>query len=281
MVFEMRAGAAPFGFGMLQRTARRRRNDGRIQFRQTNGKVHGALQNEDCPFYTISPTVEQSPRLFRIDARVMRIYTFHCKVLRDCILGRSCTMRQAQKNYFTPAQYLAMEVVSEEKHEYYDGEIYLMAGGTREHSLIAVNVVSELRQALAPKPCEVYNSDMRLLVERSGLYTYPDVMVICGKVQMVERRNDTVTNPVLIVEVLSESTRNDDRGVKFNFYKQLPSLQEYVVVESERPRVEVYRRGENDVWALEALTDLEAVLHLASVDCQVSLNEVYRKVSWL
>ena len=190
-------------------------------------------------------------------------------------------MRHAPKNYFTPAQYLAMEVVSEEKHEYYDGEIYLLAGGTREHSLIAVNTIVALGNKLASKPCEVYNSDMRSLVERSGLYTYPDVMVICGKVRMVERRNDTVTNPVLIVEVLSESTRDYDRGMKFNFYKQIPSLQEYVVVESERARVELYRRGEKEAWTVEAYVNLDAVLPLTSVDCQVSLREIYSKVSWL
>ena len=117
-------------------------------------------------------------------------------------------MLRPPKQTFSPAEYLAMEQVAEYKSEYYDGEIFAMSGGTPDHSTIAVNFVIELGTRLASKPCRVFNSDMRVHLERSGLYTYPDAMVICGKIQLAKGRKDTVTNPVLIVEVLSESTRD-------------------------------------------------------------------------
>ena len=158
--------------------------------------------------------------------------------------------------------------------------MFAMSGGTPDHSTVAVNVATELNRLLAPKPCRVFNSDMRLHIQRGGLYTYPDAMVICGKVELVKRRNDTVTNPILIVEVLSESTRDYDRGGKFNLYKQIPTLQEYLVVESEHPHVECYRRGGDDQWLVEMIDDPSATVKLASIDSEVTLREVYRKVSW-
>ena len=185
------------------------------------------------------------------------------------------------KMIFTPAEYLAMETVADTKSEYYNGEIFAMSGGTTDHSRVAVNLTTALGTQLAPTPCRGFNSDMRLNVARSSLYTYPDVMVICGKIELVKRRNDTVTNPVLIVEVLSESTRDYDRGAKFNFYKQIPSLQEYVMVESARPHVECYRRTGDDKWLVEIHDDLDATLKLESIACEISLRQIYNKVSWL
>ena len=189
-------------------------------------------------------------------------------------------MLRRTKKIFSPTEYLAMEEVADYKSEYFNGEIFAMSGGTPDHSSVAVNLTVALGTRLAAKPCRVFNSDMRLHVERNGLYTYPDVMVICGKIELVKRRNDTVTNPVLIVEVLSESTRDYDRGMKFNLYKQVPSLQEYVVVESENPRVECYRRGADDQWVVEMIDDPSATVKLASVACEIPMGEIYRKVSW-
>ena len=189
-------------------------------------------------------------------------------------------MLRRTKKIFTPTEYLAMEEVADYKSEFFNGEIFAMSGGTPDHSTVAVNMTIALGTRLASRPCRVFNSDMRLNVERNGLYTYPDVMVICGKIELVKRRNDTVTNPVLIVEVLSESTRDYDRGMKFNMYKQVPSLQEYVVVESENPRVECYRRGADDQWVVEMIDDTSATVRLASVACEISISEIYRKVSW-
>ena len=190
-------------------------------------------------------------------------------------------MLRPPKQTFSPAEYLAMEQVAEYKSEYYDGEIFAMSGGTPDHSTIAVNFVIELGTRLASKPCRVFNSDMRVHLERSGLYTYPDAMVICGKIQLAKGRKDTVTNPVLIVEVLSESTRDYDRGAKFNFYKQIPTLREYIVVESERAHVDCYRRTEGDKWLAEMYDDLEAAVKLESVELEINLRQIYSKVSWL
>jgi len=185
------------------------------------------------------------------------------------------------KTIFTPAEYLAMEEVAEYKSEYHNGEIFTMSGGTTDHSLVAVNAIASLSRQLEPKPCRVFNSDMRLHIERSSMYTYPDGMVICGKIELVKKRKDTVTNPVLIVEVLSESTRDYDRAAKFDLYKQIPSLQEYVLIESERPRFECYRRAADDRWTIEAFDGLDAVARLESIACEMPLRRLYRRVSWL
>ena len=196
-------------------------------------------------------------------------------------------MLQRKKSIFTPAEYLGMEEKTDYKSEYYNGEIFAMAGGTPDHNSIAVNLAGELRQLLRHKPCRVFTSDLRLLVERSGLYTYPDAMVICGKIQLVEGRTDTVTNPILIVEVLSESTRDYDRGTKFNFCKQIPTLQEYILVESEKPLVECFRRADGDKWTMEMYEGLDALARLESIESEtesprgIALRDIYDKVSWL
>jgi Uma2 family endonuclease len=190
-------------------------------------------------------------------------------------------MLRPAKKTLTPAEYLAMETAADYKSEYYNGEIFAMSGGTPDHSSIAVNLIIELGAQLAARPCRVFNSDMRLLAEKSGLYTYPDVMVVCGKIRLAPKRDDTLTNPILIVEVLSESTRDYDRGAKFNSCKQIPSLQEYVLVESEHARVECYRRSEGDKWTIETQDELDGTLHLESVECDISIQRMYHKVSWL
>ena len=190
-------------------------------------------------------------------------------------------MLRPKKSTFTAEEYLAMEVVADYKSEFYDGGIFAPAGGSADHSTVAVNSAAELRQLLDVRPCRVFNSDMRLHVRRSGLYTYPDVTVVCGKEQMVEHRDDTITNPLLIIEVLSDSTRDYDRGAKFDLYKQIPSLQEYVLIESERARVECYRRTADDRWTIEAFDGLDAVSLFESIGCEVPLRRIYHKVSWL
>ena len=177
-------------------------------------------------------------------------------------------LHPTKKMNFTPAEYLAMEQAADYKSEYYGGEIFAMSGGTADHSIIGGNFIIALGRRLEAKPCRVFTSDMRLLVKSGGLYTYPDAMVVCGKIQFVERRKDTLTNPLLIVEVLSESTRDYDRGAKFNFYKQIPSLQEYVLVESENARVEVYRRV-GELWTMDMTEGLDGVIQLQSVECEI------------
>lgn len=184
------------------------------------------------------------------------------------------------KSKFTPSEYLAMEEVADYKSEFYAGEIFAMTGGTADHSTVAVNLTIQLGNRLASSPCRVFNSDMRLHIQKSGLYTYPDVMVICGKLKFLERRDDTLVNPLLIIEVLSKSTRDYDRGAKFDFYKGLDSLREYVLAESEAPRVECYRRGVGNQWLIETYDGLDAVARLESLGYDLPLRQVYQKVSW-
>lgn len=121
---------------------------------------------------------------------------------------------------------------------------------------------------------------MRLHSQKCGLYTYPDVMVVCSKLRFLERRDDTVLNPLLIVEVLSKTTRDYDRGAKFEFYKGIDTLREYVLIDSESPRVECYQRGAGDQWIVEAYDGMDAVAHLGSLDFDLTLRQIYHKVSW-
>jgi Uma2 family endonuclease len=182
---------------------------------------------------------------------------------------------------FTAEQYLALEEHSETKHEFYNGMIYDMAGGSADHSLLQIRLGRMLDSQLENTPCRVFSSDMRVMSAESELYTYPDLSVVCGKIQFSPKSKTTITNPILIVEILSESTRADDRGDKFNFYKQLPALEEYVLVESERAHVEVFHRSSQAEWTIEMFDGLDAIAALHSVRCEIPLNQLYAKVSWL
>jgi Uma2 family endonuclease len=179
---------------------------------------------------------------------------------------------------YTAEQYLSLERKAEFKSEYYNGFITAMSGASREHNLIAVNVAGELRSQLRNRPCEVYGSDMRILVSQTGLYTYPDAVVVCGEPRFQDDEVDTLLNPTLIVEVLSPSTESYDRGAKFAHYRRLASLQEYVLVAQDEVRVERYTR-KGDEWLLTEFTRPDDSLRLASIDCEFPLSEIYAKVA--
>jgi Uma2 family endonuclease len=179
----------------------------------------------------------------------------------------------------TPDQYLAMERMADFKSEYDGGFITAMAGGSPEHNTIAVNFSGEIRSQLKGRPCVVFMSDVRLCVSPTGLYTYPDVMVVCGDRQFLDGAKDTLLNPNMIVEVLSDSTESYDRGRKFRHYQQLASFQEYVLVAQDEVRVERFTR-QGDDWVLSTFTSLDDMLRLASIGCEVSLHEIYDKVEF-
>jgi len=181
--------------------------------------------------------------------------------------------------FVTPEEYLEQELQADYKSEYFNGEVFAMAGGTPPHAAIIINVAGELRQRLKGKPCQVY-SDLRLRVALTGLYTYPDTMVVCGDLQLAEGRKDTVMNPVLIVEVLSESTRDYDRGQKFEHYRKLPSLSDYLTVAQDRPFVEHWTRQSPNSWLLVEFADLGQSIPLASISCILPLAEIYDKIEW-
>ncbi|MGD9854379.1 MAG: Uma2 family endonuclease [Planctomycetaceae bacterium] len=179
---------------------------------------------------------------------------------------------------YTVDEYLALERASDVKHEFFDGEIFAMAGGSRPHNLISLNIASELRAALEDSPCEVYPSDMRVKLP-TGLYTYPDCSVVCADPQFDGKQQDVLLNPLLIVEVLSPSTEAYDRGTKFEHYGQLPSLREYVLVSQDRINLEHYVRADaNSPWVLARSGAADATTSFAAIDRTLTLAKIYAKV---
>jgi len=189
-------------------------------------------------------------------------------------------MSAAPKPFLSPQEYLAREREAETKSEYYDGETFAMAGGSEEHSLIAVNVAGALNFQLADRPCKVYNSDMRVRVEEDGPYAYPDVSVVCGEAEFADAERDVLLNPMVIIEVLSPTTEAWDRGGKFQRYQQMAALQEYVLIAQDQPRVERYERQGDEQWLLTVTTGLNGVLSLRSIGCELGLADIYRKVAF-
>lgn len=185
--------------------------------------------------------------------------------------------RAATPTRLSPAEYLALERSSEVRHEYADGEIFAMAGGTLEHNLIAANVASELRAALRDRQCFVCPSDMRVKISASTRYAYPDVSVVCGEPAFEDPRRDTLLNPSVLFEVLSDSSESYDRGGKFAQYRTLPSLTDYVLVDQKQVLVEHFSRQPDGTWVLRVVGSGE-LLVLDSIGCEVAVDEVYLKV---
>lgn len=178
----------------------------------------------------------------------------------------------------TAEEYLAFDRQSAHKNEYFNGEVFAMTGASRQHNLISLNIGAELRALLQQHPCEVYTSDMRVKISRTGLYTYPDVVVVCDEPVFEDAEVDTLINPLVLVEVLSKSTEDYDRGGKFEHYRALPSLREYLIVAQERCHVVHYLRQADDTWLLTERTDITGNIRLASLDCAVPLSGIYAKV---
>ena len=180
----------------------------------------------------------------------------------------------------TPEAYLAIERQAEYKSEYFNGEMFAMAGASPHHVLIVTNVASELRWQLKKRPCTVYSTDLRVKVSTTGLYTYPDVTVVCGQPQFDDEHQDTLLNPTLIVEVLSQSTKDYDRGEKFEQYRTLESLKEYILIAQNRCHVEQFVRQPDNRWLLSESNQLEDIIELSSIGCHLALTEAYDKVEW-
>ena len=184
-------------------------------------------------------------------------------------------METAVKQRLTAQEYLALERKAETRSEFLDGEMFAMAGGTRRHSRLKVNIVSGLQRQLRTGACQVFDSDMRVKIEATGLYTYPDAHVACGDLRFEDEQEDVLLNPKVVFEVLSESSAAWDRGEKFRHYRRIESLEEYVLVSQETWLVEHYRRQPEATWVLETLEGPEAVLRLKSVTCSLPLPEIY------
>jgi Uma2 family endonuclease len=153
-----------------------------------------------------------------------------------------------------------------------------MAGASKEHNLIVGNAFAELHAQLKKRPCQVYSSDMRVKVSTSGLYTYPDIVVSCGKEQFDDKHKDTLLNPTLIIEVLSDFTEAYDRGEKFKQYRQLDSLMEYVLIAQDKHLIEHYVRQPDNQWLFSETEDLQDIVQLSAINCHLTLHETYNKV---
>ena len=180
---------------------------------------------------------------------------------------------------YSPADYLALERASEFRHEFFDGELFRMSGGTIEHSQIAGNVIRALGNSLADSPCRVLTSDMRIKLP-TGLYTYPDVSVVCDQPQYEDDHTDVLLNPLVVVEVLSPTTEAYDRGKKFRHYQTCPSLREYVLIAQDRSAVDHYLRQPTGQWLLTTFESLDATMPLPSLGVGLRLSEIYSKVEF-
>jgi len=178
----------------------------------------------------------------------------------------------------TAEEYLRLERLAETKSEYFDGEIFPMPGVTRQHNLINGNLVFELKTQLGGRPCDVYFCDMRVKAPASSSYAYPDIAVLCGEPVFEDAHSDTLLNPQLIIEVLSQSTERHDRGRKLRHYRSIESLLEYVLISQTECSIERYARQLSGEWAYTEVTGPTSVLELASISCHLSLARVYDRI---
>jgi Uma2 family endonuclease len=189
-------------------------------------------------------------------------------------------MSTQSKPYLTPEQYLEIERKAEFKSEYYHGEMFAMAGASFAHSQVVMNASGELRNQLRGRPCQPVTTEVRVCVTSDGLYTYPDVVVVCGKPQFLDKKFDTLLNPTVIIEVLSETTESYDRNKEFELYCALESLKEYVMISSLRVRAERYTREPDGTWNYDGKTRMEDTIDLRSIDCHLRLADVYERVEF-
>ncbi len=189
-------------------------------------------------------------------------------------------MSAAEKLLYSPDHYLELERAAQTRHALIHGEMIGMAGASEPHVLIAGNILTELNIQLRGRQCRVYGSDMKVAVAETGLYTYPDVVAVCGEPLFRDGSRDVLLNPSLIVEVLSPSTEAFDRGAKFAHYRRLPSLREYVLIAQEEMRVEVYMAVDDGTWSLREYSDPNAEVPLTSVNVRLQLAEAYRLVEF-
>lgn len=189
-------------------------------------------------------------------------------------------MQAEEKKIYTPQEYLEFEVNSEERHEYINGEIVLMVGGTPNHNKIAGNFYATLNFALKRQPYQVFITDQRLWIPEKRIYTYPDVMVVQGDLQLQSGRRDTITNPLMIAEVLSASTRSYDKDAKFAAYRTIPNFQEYLLIDQYTMHIEQYSKTQQKRWTFSEYDDANETISLNSFSCQITLADIYDKVEF-
>lgn len=179
------------------------------------------------------------------------------------------------KKFYSIEEYLEMENEAVEKHEYYKGEIFAMSGAGNRHNIISINIIVSLGNSLKGKSCQPYGSDMRIHIPQNTLFTYPDISVICGDIVNSGEDENTATNPTTIFEILSPSTRNYDRGVKFMLYRAIPTLKEYILVEAESIHVEQFAINNEGLWQLKEFSNNEDQITLESLGVKLIVKDVY------
>jgi Uma2 family endonuclease len=180
--------------------------------------------------------------------------------------------------HISPMEYLSQERAAKDKHEYYEGNVTALAGASLAHNRIVANLLGEIRSHLKDRPCEILPSDIRVTVPFGKAYMYPDATIVCGVPEMEDDKFDTLKNPRVVFEVLSPSTAAHDRGRKFHFYRQIPSFQEYVLIDSTEYFVAVSKRREDGSWSSDASSDPDGALAISSVKVAIPMREVYRNV---
>ena len=179
------------------------------------------------------------------------------------------------KKEFTVEEYLEYENASEEKHEYYRGEIFAMSGAKVTHNIIAGNILGQLSQKLKGKSCRPFHSDQRIHIPQNTLFTYPDISIVCGEIITKDNDDWNILNPSVIFEILSPSTKSYDKGEKFTLYRDIPTLKEYILVDSEKIHVEAFRINDNNHWELEEYKKIGEILQVKTVQLLIPLTEVY------
>ena len=172
-------------------------------------------------------------------------------------------------------EYLEFEKNSIDKHEYYRGEIFIRAGAMPKHNVIFKNVFGELYKKLKGKSCQPYGSDLRINIPENTLFTYPDISIICGDIVTSEHDEDTATQPIVLIEILSKRTKDYDRGSKFKLYRDIPTLKEYILIDSESISIEAFSINQNNHWELIEYKTVENTLSIATIDFQLPLIEIY------
>jgi Uma2 family endonuclease len=181
---------------------------------------------------------------------------------------------------FTEEEYLEIERSGTEKHEYYQGEIFAMSGASFSHNDIFTNTFGELTSKLSESSCRPYSSDLRIHIPANTLYTYPDISIICGKKEATDDSFDTATNPTVIIEILSKSTRNYDRGNKFALYREIATLKEYILIDSESVSVEQFSKSDDGSWLLKEYKKLDLILTIQILNLSIPLAKLYKQVDF-
>ncbi|MES2776554.1 MAG: Uma2 family endonuclease [Bacteroidota bacterium] len=187
-------------------------------------------------------------------------------------------MAAAALRYISETEYLDAERLALDKHEYYKGEIFAMSGASIPHNIIASNCIVEIGQKLKGKKCRTFGSDLRIHIPKNSLYTYPDISIVCGDINTTDDKFDTATNPSVIIEILSASTRGYDKGGKFTLYREIDSLQEYILIDSEKIMVEKFIRNADNSWQLTEYKTIEQSFRIDTVDIELQLQTVYEDV---